>query len=167
MSLAGHNRLADLAERIRAANSAMLAASQEAAKRALEAGRLLIDAKAECRHGDWLPFLDKAGIHERQARRLMQLARSGLKSDTVSDLGIKGALEVTSKRTLPKHGDVLMVHTPDPDSQEWGGSAWVWEAAEHPGFYHVVGIGRGFALVEATQKPLTGEHGWAAFQSVD
>src|SRR3954471_6845333 len=123
--MTGHNRLADLADRIREANAAMLAASQEAAERALQAGRLLIEAKGECRHGDWLPFLDKAGIHERQARRLMQLARSGLKSDTVSDLGIKGALDLTAKRCLPKAGEVLYVHTPHPaGSHGFGGTAF-------------------------------------------
>src|SRR3954465_11092633 len=97
MTGTGHNRLGDLADRIREANAAMLAASQEAAERALQAGRLLIEAKAECQHGDWLPFLERAGIHERQARRLMQLARSGLESDTVSDLGIKGALDLPAQ----------------------------------------------------------------------
>src|SRR4051794_10417203 len=123
--MTGHNRLADLADRIREANAAMLAASQEAAERALQAGRLLIEAKGECRHGDWLPFLERAGIHERQARRLMQLARSGLKPDTVSDLGIKGALELLAKRTPAKNGTVLMVRTPHPDGAEWGGTAWI------------------------------------------
>src|SRR3954447_15723958 len=143
MTGTGHNRLGDLADRIREANAAMLAASQEAAERALQAGRLLIEAKGECRHGDWLPFLERAGIHERQARRLMQLARSGLKSDTVSDLGIKGALELIGKRTLPKGSDVLHVRTPDTSDGE-GGSAFVWEA--RPGFHHVAGIGRSRAF---------------------
>jgi hypothetical protein len=94
MTTLGHNRLGDLAERVRGANAAMHAASREAAERALEAGRLLVEAKEECRHGEWLPFLERAGVHERQERRLMQLARSGLKPDTVSDMGIKGALEL-------------------------------------------------------------------------
>jgi hypothetical protein len=59
---------------------------------------LLIEAKADCRHGEWLPFLNRAGVPERKAQRLMTLARSEMKSDAVSDLGgIKPALEFYSK----------------------------------------------------------------------
>lgn len=53
----------------------------------LTAGRLLLEAKAKAAHGEWLPFLKDAGIPERTARRMMGLARSGIKSDTVTDLG--------------------------------------------------------------------------------
>ena len=49
MTTPGHNRLAEC---VRGASAAMLAASREAAERALEAGRLLIEAKGECRHGE-------------------------------------------------------------------------------------------------------------------
>lgn len=114
MTIAGDNRLTDLAERIRSADQRMAAASREAAELALEAGRLLIEAKAECRHGQWLPFLERAGMAERQAQRLMTLARSGLKTDTVSDLGIRGALEMAAKRKLPKPGEVLIVSIGEP-----------------------------------------------------
>ena len=114
MTIDGDNRLTDLAERIRSADQKMVAASREAAELALEAGRLLIEAKAECRHGQWLPFLERAGMAERQAQRLVTLARSGLKTDTVSDLGIRGALEMTAKRKLPKPGEVLIVSIGEP-----------------------------------------------------
>jgi hypothetical protein len=87
------NSMADLAERVRQATTRGKAASVEAAEAYLEAGRLLIEAKGACGHGHWLPFLARAGVHERQARRMMQLARSGLKSDTVSDIGVKAVLE--------------------------------------------------------------------------
>ena len=81
------NRLADLAERIGEA-----ARRGEAHKRAriaahIEAGLLLAEAKAECRHGEWGAVLDRAGIHERTARDWMQLAASGVKTATVADLG--------------------------------------------------------------------------------
>ena len=74
-----------LADRINTEHAACHSAMQTGLEHAIEAGRLLIEAKAECPHGDWLPFLEMAGVHERQARRLMQLARSGLKADTVSE----------------------------------------------------------------------------------
>ncbi|SEF11948.1 Protein of unknown function [Rhizobiales bacterium GAS191] len=95
----------------------MSAARREAADRALETGHLLIEAKAECHHGEWLPFLKRAGLAERQAQRLMTLARSGLKSDTVSDLGIRAALDMASKRKLPKADGVLIVSV-----GEWSGT---------------------------------------------
>jgi hypothetical protein len=69
------------------------AAEKSAIDKAIEAGRLLCEAKATCCHGKWLPFLERSGVPERKAQRYMKLARSGLKSDTVSDLGgIKAAL---------------------------------------------------------------------------
>ena len=66
------------------------------------APRLLIEAKAECRHGDWLPFLEMTGMHKRQAQRLMRVAGSGLKSDTVSLLGgLSDALEYLAQLGMP------------------------------------------------------------------
>mgnify|MGYP007115645966 CR=1 FL=1 len=60
---------------------------------------MLLAAKDAAPHGTWLPFLDRAGVPERKAQRLMTLARSGLKSDTVSDLGgVSRALEFVKKQ---------------------------------------------------------------------
>ena len=93
------NSLADLAERVKVANEASALAERTTIEKAIEAGELLCQAKDEARHGEWLPFLDRACIPERKAQRLMQLARSGLKSDTCRELGgIKGALYFIAKR---------------------------------------------------------------------
>lgn len=167
MSTLGHNRLSDLAGRVREAASAMQRASKEAAECALAAGRLLIEAKEECRHGEWLPFLDKAGMHERQARRLMQLARSGLTSDTVSDLGIKGALELLASRKLPQRGMVLQVSVEPAETETYGGTAWVWESEEHPGYFHAAGVSRELKQAVATRKPVDGKNPEAVFETVD
>jgi hypothetical protein len=78
-------------------------------EKTLEAGRRLVLAKEECPHGTWLAFLARAGVPERKAQRMMTLARSGLETDTVSDLGgVTGALEFLRKRdaTAGKLGDV-------------------------------------------------------------
>ncbi len=99
MSIETSNRLTDLSARIRQARARAKAASEEAAAQSIEAGRLLIEARAECPHGDWLSFLANCEVPERQAQRLMQLARSGLKPDTVSDLGgVKAALEYLAEK---------------------------------------------------------------------
>ncbi len=93
------NSLTVAADLVRSTVEQASAAAKVSVEKSIEAGHALIAAKRECKHGEWLPFLDRAGVHERQARRLMQLAESGLKSDTVSDLGgIKSALDFISKR---------------------------------------------------------------------
>jgi hypothetical protein len=81
---------------VEVANAAELAAID----RVLDAGAMLVEAKGACKHGDWLPFLERAGVKERRARQYMQLARSGLKSATVADLGgVRASLEWLA--TLP------------------------------------------------------------------
>lgn len=71
------------------------AAANEALSHALEAGKLLVDVKAEATHGDWLPMLDSIGINPRTAQRYMKLAKNEhlLKSDSVSHLSVTKALE--------------------------------------------------------------------------
>ena len=119
------NSLADLAERVKAANGASVAAEKTFFEKALEAGRLLCDAKDGCVHGEWSAFLARADVHDRQARRLMQLARSGLKADTVSDLGgVKAALQYLSTRQLPAEGEYLVVSL-DEFKPNKDGSTWV------------------------------------------
>lgn len=94
MSALSSNALSDKAETIRGLMAASQAAHLDSIEKALAAGHELVAAKVECRHGEWLPFLERAGVHERKAQRLMTLARSGLKADTVSDLGgIKATLD--------------------------------------------------------------------------
>jgi hypothetical protein len=99
----GNNRLPVLAHEIRLAHEAALSAAKYSAERALEAGNLLLEAKASVGHGQWLAWLEKnVGISERTAQRYMALARSGIKSDTVADLGMASALERVSRQKLPK-----------------------------------------------------------------
>ncbi len=47
----------------------------------------LLEARAVCEHGQWLPFLARAGVHERTARRMLKVAEWGLQIGHVSDLG--------------------------------------------------------------------------------
>ena len=54
--LAGDNFLTDLAARIRVEHGAA-ASLGDAARHAIAAGELLIEAKALVRHGQWLPWL--------------------------------------------------------------------------------------------------------------
>ncbi len=81
------NHLSALAEDVKMEAEAFAAAERASAEHALNAGRLLAEAKQACPHGGWLPFLKRAGVAERSAQRWMQLHRGGLKSDLVTDLG--------------------------------------------------------------------------------
>lgn len=86
------NRLADLAERAGEAFRAGRARSIEAATAYLDCGRLLAEAKAECAHGEWLPFLARADIPGHTARRMMRLHRSGMDAETLATQGVRAAL---------------------------------------------------------------------------
>lgn len=94
------NAQSALAEDIKNLVVASEVAATQSIEKALEAGHRLLDAKDAAPHGTWLPFLERVGVPERKAQRLMTIARSGLKSDTVSDLGgIKAALKFLARRT--------------------------------------------------------------------
>jgi hypothetical protein len=96
--MTGHNRLAHLAAEISKAQEGSKSAALLAAERALAAGHMLIEAKTLVKHGEWAGWLaEKVSMSERTARRYMQLARSGLKTATVADLGIWAASEALSK----------------------------------------------------------------------
>lgn len=151
------NILADMAERVRAANEESVAAERSAVDKALEAGRLLCEAKDACTHGEWSPFLVRAKVHERQARRLMQVARSGLKSDTVSEIGgIKATLEWLARRVLPESDEVMIIARSDRDLLEAEAFVACVLPSEHVGFYDVTVIGPNGCFY-TTEKPVLAE----------
>ena len=87
------NYLADLAGRVGELAGRYRRATGTAAESALAAGRLLLEVRAECQHGEWLPFLRAAKLPDRTARNWMRLARSGLGvSNIVAAGGVRAAL---------------------------------------------------------------------------
>jgi len=96
------NRLPVLAAAFRAAHEAAMAAARTSIEKAVEAGKLLIEAKDALPHGGWLPWLRDVGITPRTAQRYMRLVTIPAdKYDTVSHLGIKGALDAIAKKVSP------------------------------------------------------------------
>jgi hypothetical protein len=95
------NHLTALAAEIQTLHAASEAALHTSIEKATAAGRLLIEAKAEVVHGQWLPWLKSVGISTRTAQQYMQLARVPAdKYETVSHLGIKAALaEIGHRRS--------------------------------------------------------------------
>src|SRR5690348_11012067 len=90
------NSLTSLAARIRVEHEAMAIALKRGAEHAMNAGALLIEAKAQLKHGEWLPWLaEHCAIPERTARLYMRLARNKPEIEqngNVADLTLRGAL---------------------------------------------------------------------------
>ena len=74
-------------ERLRSEWTAVRAIRLQSIDAYLAFGRALIQEKRAVPHGEWLPVLQRIGIHKRTAARAMKLARLGLKKDVVSSLG--------------------------------------------------------------------------------
>lgn len=132
------NSLTALAIDVRTAMTVSASAEKTAIQAAIEAGRLLAEAKSSCRHGEWLPFLKRAAVPERKAQRYMKLAWSCLKSDTVSDLGgINATLRWMDGLRAPEAGECLVVSLDGfaPDIRDTLAVAWpVGDSAEYAVF---------------------------------
>jgi Protein of unknown function (DUF3102) len=99
------NYLAHLAGRIQAEHEAALLSMKRGLQHAIAAGKLLIEAKAQVKHGQWLPWLREhcpASLPERTASLYMRLARHAseleAKSATVADLTVRRAVELLAAR---------------------------------------------------------------------
>ena len=91
------NSLVDLAARIKAEHEAAFGHARQALQHAAECGRLLIEAKAQVEHGQWLSWIDtNTGVSARQCQKYMRLAgvwaEIGSKCELDSHLSIEGAL---------------------------------------------------------------------------
>jgi len=91
------NSLADLAFRIRREHQAAIEATKRTLEHCIAAGALLIDAKAQLKHGEWMPWLaDHCSIPDRTVRLYMRLARNKSKLDpimaTVADFTVRSAV---------------------------------------------------------------------------
>ena len=101
------NYLADLAERIGEQARRSERGRLEWIAGQLEAGRLLMEAKAEAGHGQWRAVLDRAGVNERTARRMTRLARSGMDPERIAALGgPRPALDSLQKRKTDRRSDL-------------------------------------------------------------
>jgi hypothetical protein len=101
VELAQSNSLVDLAARIRAFHEATAEGLRRSVEHAMAAGDLLIEAKAQLKHGQWLPWLrDHCAISERTAQLYMRCAKNRAaiedqaKSASVADLTLNEAAAV-------------------------------------------------------------------------
>lgn len=93
-----------LADKINTEHEACRASMQKGLEHALEAGRLLLEAKKGLPHGEWLPWLKEScpDISERTAQNYMRLAREVPKlepgkAQRVADLSYRDAIRVVSQ----------------------------------------------------------------------
>jgi hypothetical protein len=95
------NSLADLAARIEAEHKAVAKHLKAGVEHSIAAGRLLIEAKAQFKHGQWLPWLrQNCTMSERTASLYMRLARGAdeltAKSASLADLTVEDAVRLLS-----------------------------------------------------------------------
>src|ERR1700738_3377055 len=87
------NSLADLAARINAEHEAAGGALKHSLQHAIAAGELLLEAKDQLKHGQWLPWLrDHCQISERTVRLYMRVAKNKTEIGNVADLTVRGAV---------------------------------------------------------------------------
>ena len=98
-TLATERTLDALAAGINVEHRAAEAAARTAIEHALNAGRLLTEAKSQLPHGEWLPWLEaNTEVSPRQSQRYMRVAKNWSaiegKNDAASHLTIDGALKL-------------------------------------------------------------------------
>jgi Protein of unknown function (DUF3102) len=101
------NSLADLAARINAEHQAAFGHARQAVQHAAECGRLLIEAKAQVKHGEWLPWLEaNTEVGPRQCQKYMRLAEGWAeiesKCEPNSHLTIDSAMKLLATPELPR-----------------------------------------------------------------
>jgi Protein of unknown function (DUF3102) len=97
--------LPDLAQAIDREHAAAIGSARCAIEHAVECGRLLIQAKAQVAHGEWLPWIEaNTTVHPRTAQVYMRLARelpklSEANANRVAHLTIREAIVAVSQHT--------------------------------------------------------------------
>jgi hypothetical protein len=93
------NSLADLAARITAEHTAVSAALSDSVRHAVAAGEMLIEAKTQVPHGQWLPWLrDNCTMSERTAQLYMRCAKS--REDIEQHMGGGGDLTLNEAAAM-------------------------------------------------------------------
>ncbi|MGO9399764.1 MAG: DUF3102 domain-containing protein [Xanthobacteraceae bacterium] len=112
--------LANLRKRLIAEHAAVAGALTTALSHAMNAGDVLIEAKAQPQldHGDWIPWLESCGISPRLAQMYARLARHRsiieAKAKSVSHLTVTGALALLANPKKEPQSVDLLRYTLDP-----------------------------------------------------
>lgn len=89
---------------------------------AREAGDALIEARANCGHGEWLPFLADCTVSERTALRYMKLARYAIEhpeqTAELDRMSLRAALSHIDKANQARVPDLNNEEHPEQPEQE-------------------------------------------------
>jgi hypothetical protein len=162
--------LAHLAAAINDAHAAAEHAMNDALQHARRCGELLMQAKAQCAHGEWLPWLGaNFRASERTARGYMSLARrwDELPTQNGNALPIRDALAALAepRPTVPAVAEAAAVPPLPKTGREalaiLDGVVIVIEPSAHAGFFYVTSwwgpVGE-IGELEGTIKPIPGEY---------
>jgi hypothetical protein len=130
------NALDELAERINAEHHQAENALRAGLQHAKNAGDLLIEAKKQCKHGDWLLWLKKhVRFSERVAQGYMRVSRKWgeleAKAKRVSDLPYRDALALLADEPSAPNSTVAIPAAPISTVEELRRELWVrqWKEA--------------------------------------
>jgi hypothetical protein len=107
-----------LAERINAEHAEALSAARASLIHARKAGQLLLEAKKQCGHGDWLPWLTaNVKVSERTAQAYMRVAKRWpeleAKAQATADLSIEDGLKLLAPpKDAASHADMELCEVP-------------------------------------------------------
>ncbi|HZR36243.1 MAG TPA: DUF3102 domain-containing protein [Nevskia sp.] len=170
--------LSDTAARINAAHAGVKRSANSMVQFAQEAGALLLQAKAECAHGCWLPWLAEncPDISERSAQAYMRVARASMEGHAQASALEHGTLQkallslAKPKAStpaaaadlpdwLPASGQCAMAVLPGDTYVLLG------ESEEHPGYFDVVQIKP--QEIEWMRRPCRGDMLSTLFHQLD
>jgi Protein of unknown function (DUF3102) len=164
IDLAGSNYLVDLAARIKTEHEAVATSLKESVRHAIAAGEMLIEAKAQVKHGQWLPWLrEHCTISERTAQLYMRCAKNRKEIEKQNRNGVADLTLNEAAAVLVLSSDVrkLIDFYQDPRTQHLDAEGYVKAAAEQD----IACMG---AIVDNAYDPMFGcseEEGrqWRAF----
>jgi hypothetical protein len=111
--------LTDIAARINEAHDQANGSYQRTIEAAMEAGRLLIQAKDQIGHGGWLRWLKaNTSVSERTAQNYMSVARDLPKSAVTADLTLDGALKLLAPPKADPKGQTAHRSAASPKSSK-------------------------------------------------
>ena len=155
----------NIASDINRAHELASSKAEQAVAHAIEAGKLLLEAKAALPHGEWLPWLEEnIWLSSRQARRYMQVAQGRPLPVRALATGDRSADSVS-----PAKSDTVSVLVEDwmprpafiPLADHWcwcsvdGVMAYVVEpSSAHPGFFHISHLHAGSDEYDCTRRPI-------------
>jgi hypothetical protein len=107
--------LTELAARVKSMQATLAVAERNNLERALEIGKALLQAKALCAHGEWLPWLEKVRVNRVRAAEFMRIAKCT--DRTFECESIQEALQLVAgnaegdEADAPPNGQMLPIST--------------------------------------------------------